>query len=333
MTRFAKREYTLELVTPAFLGGYDQSAEWRTAGIKALIRQWWRVVYVAEHGVNVAEHGVNVVGHGVNVAEMRKVEGERFGVAAGPKDSRKAAVQIRFTEEPKPQKANVSGIQGDQAQSLQYLGFGPFVQPNRPTSRTALSAGSKVKLVILLQGSTDAECQKLCNEIDQTMFLLHQFGTIGSRASNGWGSLFITGDLRQQDIQKYGRDIKQCLSEDWKAAIAKDDQGLMIWQTKECTTANDAMKLLKHMRKEDQNVLAKGKGQRGLINGPFKNQNRWPNQFVLKVVKSGEKFRGQVCLLAHDWHDQHTPKLAALLSSISASLDGVNTSFQRIKSA
>ena len=139
MTKFAKREYTLELITPAFLGGYDQSAEWRTAGMKALIRQWWRVVYVAEYGVN--------------VAEMRRAESLRFGVAAGPKDSLKAAVQIRFKKEPSSRTDKVSGIIKDQTQSLQYLGFGPFVQPNIPTSRTALSAGGKVDLMILIRGA------------------------------------------------------------------------------------------------------------------------------------------------------------------------------------
>ena len=69
MTQFRKREYTLELVTPAFLGGSDQSAEWRTPGIKALIRQWWRVAYVAEYGVN--------------VNAMREAEGILFGTVNG----------------------------------------------------------------------------------------------------------------------------------------------------------------------------------------------------------------------------------------------------------
>ena len=317
MQRFAKRDYTLELITPAFLGGYDQSAEWRTAGIKALIRQWWRVVYVAKHGVN--------------VAKMREAEGKRFGVAGKtPDSSQKAAIQIRFNEEPKPQTAAVSGIERDQSQSLQYLGFGPFVQPNRPTSRTALSIGSKVSFSVLVHGVNAEHCAELCQEIDETLFLVHQFGTIGSRANNGWGSLCITGDLKLQDLQRYSRRLEDCMHTDWKSAVAKDSKGLMVWQTKDCATANDAMKRLKHMRKEDQNVLAKTKGQRGLINGPFKNQNRWPNQFVLKVVKSGTQFKGQVSLLAHDWHEQHVAQLPALLLAISASLDGESTSFHRI---
>ena len=36
--------YTLSFNTPAFLGNADQQAQWRTPPIKALIRQWWRVV-------------------------------------------------------------------------------------------------------------------------------------------------------------------------------------------------------------------------------------------------------------------------------------------------
>ena len=36
--------YTLSFNTPAFLGNAEQQAQWRTPPIKALIRQWWRVV-------------------------------------------------------------------------------------------------------------------------------------------------------------------------------------------------------------------------------------------------------------------------------------------------
>ena len=34
--------------TPAFLGGADQSSEWRTPPFKNLLREWWRVVKAAE---------------------------------------------------------------------------------------------------------------------------------------------------------------------------------------------------------------------------------------------------------------------------------------------
>ena len=39
--------YQISFNTPAFLGNAEQQAQWRTPPIKALIRQWWRVVQKA----------------------------------------------------------------------------------------------------------------------------------------------------------------------------------------------------------------------------------------------------------------------------------------------
>lgn len=321
MTKFAKREYTLELITPAFLGGYDQSAEWRTAGMKALIRQWWRVVYVAEHGVN--------------VAEMRKAEGLRFGVAAGPKDSHKAAVQIRFDEPPKAPSAIVSGIRGDRSNALQYLGFGPFVQVDRPSSRLALTAGSssKIKFKIILKALNEQQLQQYKHEIDQTMGLVHQFGTLGSRASNGWGSVHVSGDLKSDlDLRQYTKTFQACMTADWKQAIASDSSGLMLWQSKPYADWESAMRVLKTVRKEDQNSLAKSMGLRPVINGPTlkpRNDHRWPNQFSFKVIKQGTQFLGQVCLFAHRWHDSNDQRLDRLLQDVAEQLDQ-SSLFKRI---
>jgi len=320
--RFEKREYTLEMVTPAFLGGADQSAEWRTPGIKALIRQWWRVAYVAKYGVD--------------VERMRDAEGERFGVAGRtPESSRKATITIRFDEEPKAATSSVSGIPRDDGQSLQYLGFGPFVQPTRPTTRLALNKGSKVKFKILIQASNTQHCEELAKEIDETLFLVGQFGTLGSRSSNAWGSVHITGDVVEFPLEDYAKALEHCMKDDWKQAIAKDNQGIMVWQTPEYNDSDAAMKALKIVRKENQNTLAKAKGLRTLINGPTskpKNENRWPNQFVFKVIKNGSHFRGQVALLAHKWHsDNSSERLSDLLKSVAQELDATNTNFQRIQ--
>ena len=71
MPIFAKRDYTLELVTPAFLGGAeDQSAEWRTPALKALIRQWWRVVWYAENTKKTPSE---------QLSDMQLAEALRFG--------------------------------------------------------------------------------------------------------------------------------------------------------------------------------------------------------------------------------------------------------------
>ena len=58
-----ERSYHLTFNTPAFLGNAEQAGQWRTPPIKALLRQWWRVVYAAEHP------------NGVSVDAMRRAEG------------------------------------------------------------------------------------------------------------------------------------------------------------------------------------------------------------------------------------------------------------------
>lgn len=40
-------EYNIRFITPAFVGNAEQNGQWRTPPLKALLRQWWRVVYVA----------------------------------------------------------------------------------------------------------------------------------------------------------------------------------------------------------------------------------------------------------------------------------------------
>ena len=62
-------EYSVRFNTPAFLGNAEQSGQWRTPPIKALLRQWWRVAYAAEHGFP------------KDIRAMRQEEGLLFGHA------------------------------------------------------------------------------------------------------------------------------------------------------------------------------------------------------------------------------------------------------------
>ena len=49
-TPMETRRYTLRFLTPAFLGGADQSGQWRTPPIKHLLRERWRVAWAAQNG-------------------------------------------------------------------------------------------------------------------------------------------------------------------------------------------------------------------------------------------------------------------------------------------
>lgn len=327
MKKFARRDYTLELVTPAFLGGADQSAEWRTPGIKALIRQWWRVAYVAEHGVN--------------VERMLEQEGLRFGSTQefkGPHDRdpslHKAAISIRFDGLPPSQAEQVEPVRGDRNQSLPYLGFGPFVQPTQPSTRKALSHGSKTKLQVIIKGHDNVEADRYAQEMDTVFALIARFGTLGSRSRNGWGSLKLTGPtLQALNPEKFARPLDDSLRQDWMTGIATDRSGLMLWQTPVKTDWKSVMTDLKAARKEHQNLHAKNKRLRAVINGPAPgNPARWPNQFMFKVLPTNGGFVGQIALMAHQWPGDTPRQLALLLQEIANNLDKQNHIYKRIKS-
>ena len=76
--------FQLRFLNPAFLGNADQTGQWRTPPIKALLRQWWRVAYAAE------------AGFAVDVGAMRDDEGRLFGTAADAGHSNQSRLRIRL---------------------------------------------------------------------------------------------------------------------------------------------------------------------------------------------------------------------------------------------
>ena len=78
-------EYRLSFATPAFLGNEQQQAQWRTPPLKALIRQWWRVVKAPQTGFD--------------VDKLRAAEGGLFGAASddGAVKSHQSLVRLRLS--------------------------------------------------------------------------------------------------------------------------------------------------------------------------------------------------------------------------------------------
>jgi CRISPR-associated protein Cmr1 len=125
-----ERKYDVQFVTPGFVGGADQSGEWRSPPFKALLRQWWRVVWW---------HTVK----DPTLQALRKAEGDLFGWAADTeKKAKKSQVllrleswkqgsqtdqdfnKIRFPEIEHPEVKDRQGTPRRIAASL-YLGYGP----------------------------------------------------------------------------------------------------------------------------------------------------------------------------------------------------------------
>ena len=229
-TRMETRRYTLRFLTPAFLGGADQSGQWRTPPIKHLLREWWRVAWCRSHGFH------------NDVVAMRRAEGALFGTAAddGQVGSLRSRVLLRLGEwrpgrrkqwlggkEPRVKHPEV-GKDGMAIGAHLYLGYGPL-QYDRTSRYTefahspVIDAGEAVEIRIAFPEEAKAE-------LEETLWLAHRFGTLGGRARNGWGS-FVFDGLQGAVPPLPLRDWRQCLDREYPHAIGQNEQGPLIWQT------------------------------------------------------------------------------------------------------
>jgi len=265
---------TIRLVTPAFLGGADQSSEWRTPPFKALLRQWWRVAYARQ--VNYDEN------------ELREAEGVLWGHAwltrpqSGQKRSwaLRSRISVALTAMPNPSdtsgkekalkagdpvlhpkvdakpgmKAGPGG-KGAMIGSLLYLGYGPL-GPKGQTHPPALAAHPPQEACLTLswRDGTDGDGEWL----EKVLKLVHLFGCIGGRSRNGFGSIELIGDDGRALVglddattvaSEVSADLERSLKLDWPHAIGKDQDRLLLWKSRtEHETWAAAMKELAEVK-------------------------------------------------------------------------------------
>ncbi|MEW6245659.1 MAG: RAMP superfamily CRISPR-associated protein [Nitrospirota bacterium] len=236
-----KIEYTVRFLTPAFLGNAEQSGQWRTPPFKALLRQWWRVVYAAEHSFR------------ANAAEMRQEEGKLFGHAWLDEDrdshgqkvaARKSLVRIRLDRWDEGKLKSWQPLTTVKHPEVRfpvgsdlYLGYGPVTLPrgaNQPKlkANAAIQADESATLSLAVP-------EEEAPRIRRALWLMDRYGTLGGRSRNGWGSFSMVplpleegkGDGRVPTGGVPLRDWNKCLDRDWPHAIGKDDRGPLIWQT------------------------------------------------------------------------------------------------------
>lgn len=313
-----KLEYTVEFVTPAFLGNAEQSAQWRTPPFKTMLRQWWRVL-----NANLSE------------AEMRKKEGILFGKALDG-DSHQSKIRIRLqplssgTQSPwtlqttKPiERPNLEQV---------YLGFGPITNG---AVRNAIPIEHKANLVLILDNDVNEE------EIHQTLWLCNQFATLGSRCKNGWGSISISGinlSDKHREITPY-KQIKDALSKNWAHGVGIDNNGKsLIWKTSAKSTWHELIRDFYRIRKERINK-AVAADERPIISYPVTKNNafgsnyRLPSQFLFKVRREGEKLTGYVVHMPHQLPNQNISEsqLISIWEKIHKSLDASSSGLGRIE--
>lgn len=239
-------EYTVTFHTPAFLGNAEQAGQWRTPPFKALLRQWWRVAYAADHSF------------AVDVLKMRHDEGILFGHAwlendhdgnGRPVAARKSLLRLRLShwkdggleksqwpaDAPitHPEVKNKEGKPVPVGSAL-YLGFGPLVYDKQRKTTTlkanaAIQAGESATLSIAVP-------EEHAPRLERALWLMDRYGTLGGRSRNGWGSFSL---LPLSPAEGWGEGLTQiprrrwqeALTLDWPHAIGQDDKDVLVWQT------------------------------------------------------------------------------------------------------
>lgn len=208
--------YEVRFLTPAFLGGAWQDAQWRTPAFKALLRQWWRViVWPRMNG---------------SIAQLRAAEAELFGTVQDKPHQSEIRMRLAHASEPACTIGAGPRIQHREVKqpigSYLYLGFGAI-----NSNRTSLSPQSKARW--------DIAARSPLTDIGPALQLMAWFGTIGSRSRNAWGSLQLHGDgvtpfVSATVAAKFKewrviRPLAECLRQNWPAAFAADDRGPLVW--------------------------------------------------------------------------------------------------------
>ena len=222
-------QYDVRFTTPAFLGNAEQSGQWRTPPFKALLRQWWRVVWAARNGFP------------VNVDEMRSKEGLLFGNAWLQNRFRKSEVRIRLSRWDIGRITSWNGLERqpvfhpEVARTRQqvgphaYLGYGPLdgrrgtrFDPNK--GNAAIQAGETATLSIAAPAAAIADIQA-------ALALMDAYGAGGGRSRNGWGSLSLV-PAPATNLDSCSRPWLDALALDWPHAIGGDNAGPLVWRTR-----------------------------------------------------------------------------------------------------
>jgi CRISPR-associated protein Cmr1 len=213
---------------------------------KVLLREWWRVAVACNHDYN----------H----KQLREVEGRLFGHAWLKEEgsdktwAMQSQVRLRLEEwrngnmhrwsdkDPKVLHKEV-GEQGRNVGSQLYLGYGPLTY--RRNVGTALKSAPAIN-------ANDAMSFKMVvpdqhqEVINQALDLIHWFGTVGGRSRNGWGSFLLEGingytppaidellsGVALGRLYAFTRDFGQCFEKDWPHALGFDEQGPLLWKSK-----------------------------------------------------------------------------------------------------
>ena len=327
ITRFHNVEemnFKIEFLSPTFLGGADQNAELRTAPFKNLLRQWWRVV-----------NGT------LTTDELRKQEGSLFGTVLGEEGA--CSSQVRFhlvpdeTFQLSEEIRSIGKLHHPEVKvpvdRLLYLGYGPVFLGKMegklvPKSKRYIQPGSTVSFILFVP----KQKKKMFNDI---LKIINDYGTMGSRSRNGYGSLSVTDEntYSDYDMSSFVYHVQDFFSQvndkQYPHGLAKDDKGILCWEYSEkirdwqdifkyfsdvYMKARTQFPFKSHHVLEPRHILGYPAGTKHAVNEWGGNRGRMPSQLRLMVKrKRTGQLVGRILHLPHKLPKPWNPELGSEL--------------------
>lgn len=334
ISRFVNREtglFTVEVLTPMFLGGADGNGELRSPPFKNALRYWWRLTQ-GEVPPNQLIEKEQVLFGGVN--EDGAMESGRSRVDVVVKGD------VKKDKKGKPiyigEKINLEA--GGKKVSLSaYLGMGP-VHFRGTYEKAPILAGESFSLSV-----TWPREQK--DEILDAISMFAHFGGLGSRSRNGWGSIRLSSESPNPDdtkenplapctassstvklrtfgdlYKKYGEDIGRIFKQDKKYPFklgirgSTDNPHPLLWKIASGSTWKHVMQKAAEHYMDVRQVLKlpktkpSGVQKRHIVGYPVTNHNvhqwgggngRMPSQLRIVIRKNKDQYSSYFFHLPH----------------------------------
>lgn len=297
----------VKVLTPMFLGGADQNAELRSAPFKAALRYWWRIAK-----------------GGMDTDQLLHEETELFGgVSESPLKSRvsvsiKGDVNIIIPKSGKQKK-----IAHPEAEKAKHKVDGPgylagmgHYDFKKGFKKKAIAAGQVFELLV----QYPSEHSKI---IENALWLLNRFGSIGARSRNGFGSFYFENfndrDMNCLSVVNFKVALRKDMNP-YPHCLTGDELGLTLWKLPG-TNQYDYDSLMRDLAELYIRLRTipffkfknAGPGNRHLLGYPIMNHSikewggnggRLPSQLRLMVKPDGkDRLNGFILHLAHSLPD------------------------------
>lgn len=322
--RFINREtghFSVEVLTPMFLGGADGNGELRSPPFKNAIRYWWRLTQGDTPKDQLLAKEQALFG-GVNEdkksnPEMKPCRSLVDVVVTGDVtvEQKGSTINIGTKKNPEAKGNNVS--------LSAYLGLGPVAMKGNQYVKTPISPGQIFSLHITWP-------KEYSGEILDTISLFAHFGALGARSRNGWGSFSLSSSSGVQLKnfkalhKKYGQDIGNIFKNNSvkkfpsKLGLSKFNgiDSSLLWEISSGNTLKDVMQEAASKYMDVRQSLPFGRpngnvAQRHILGYPVmhhdvkswegknKNDGRMPSQLRILVRKNGDIYRSYFFHLPH----------------------------------